>query len=71
MTDDCKGEMALRIADFVVLVPINFIVWGFIGAVYLLDTKLSHPPGKLIAAEAFSCSINLVSLVALVPMFER
>lgn len=63
--------MALRIANFVVLVPINFVLWGFIGAVYLFDAKLSHPPGKLIAAEAFSYSFSLVSMIAYSPMFER
>jgi hypothetical protein len=70
MTDDCEGDMDLRIANFVVLVPINFVVWALIGSVYLLDTKFSKPPGKLMAAEAFSNSVSVASMISYFPMFE-
>jgi hypothetical protein len=54
-----------------VLAPLSFIVWILIGLVYLVDRRLSTPPGKLIAAEAFSYMLNLVSSIAYMPPLSR
>jgi hypothetical protein len=70
MTDECQGDLAYQILNFVVLQPLSFVAWGFIGFVYLFDKKHSLPPGNLIAAEAFTNSLRLLFSVAIIPMSE-
>jgi hypothetical protein len=58
MAESCENEGAFQVLFFMVLAPISFIVWILIGLVYLVDKRLSIPPGKLIAAEVFSYMLN-------------
>jgi hypothetical protein len=67
MTDDCVYAEYTNYLFFMGFAPLSFLAWLLIGLVYLSDTKLSIPPGKLISAEAFSYMLNLISTIAYWP----
>jgi hypothetical protein len=71
MTDECEYAGYIDYLFFMGFAPLSFLAWLLIGLVYLVDTKLSIPPGKLISAEAFSYMLNLISAVSHWPPCAR
>jgi hypothetical protein len=71
MTDICENEGVLQYLYFMGFAPLSFLAWALIGTVYLIDRKLSIPPGQLIAAEAFSYMISLITSLAFWPVLKR
>jgi hypothetical protein len=67
----CEHEEELQYLFLFTLTPISCIAWGIIGAIYLVDAKLSIPPGALIAAEAFSHLLSLLTTIGYWPVLHR
>jgi hypothetical protein len=68
---DCEYTEVTQYLYFVVFTSLNFVAWGLIGTVYLVDYKLSTPPGTLISAEAFSYMMNTICSIAYWPPLQR